>query len=154
MSLEIFVLADQRLDTIAAWQQAIDAAGSPLQLSTGRPFAEIGGALPVKLRDRPTAFECDQWDAAKLMAELTEIAFDRPWRHALAFRWGADFDAGASAYLAAAAYAEATSGVIFDGEEGRLISPARAREVARDMEQNGPAIVEMILRNMKQPRDG
>ncbi len=153
MSMEIYVLSDHCLDSTEAWQRTIDAAGDPLQLSTGRPFAELGGALPVALRDRPTAFECDHWDAAELMADLSDVTFDHPWSHALAFRWGGDFTAGASAYLAAAAYAEATGGVIFDGEEG-LIPPARAREVARDLEQNGPRLVEMILSKMQQSREG
>jgi len=148
MSMEMFVLSDRRLDSIAAWQQALDAAGDPLLLSTARPFDALHGALPVTLRDRPTAFECDHRDAAELMAEITDIAFDRPWRSALAFCWGGDFDAGASAYLAAAAYAEATGGVILDCEEGRLISPARAREVAADLEQNGPKIIAMIHRGI------
>ena len=54
--------------------------------------------------------------------------------------------------LAAAAYAEATGGVILDCQEGRLMSPARAREVANDLEQNGPRLVEMILSKMQQSR--
>ncbi|WP_031337734.1 hypothetical protein [Rhodopseudomonas sp. B29] len=149
MSMEMYVFSDRRLESIEAWQQAIDAAGDPLQLSTERPFAELGGALPVMLRDRPTAFECDHWDAAELMADLPHITFDHPWRDVLAFRWGADFDVGAAAYWVPAAYAEATGGVIFDDEEGRLISPARAREVAVDLERSGPQIMEMMRRSME-----
>lgn len=154
MSMEMYVFSDRRLDSIAAWQQAIDAAGDPLQLSTGRPFAELNGGLPVMLRDRPTAFECDHWNAAELIPEITSVSLDHPWRFVLAFRWGADFDAGASAYLAAAAYAEATGGVILDCQEGRLMSPTRAREVAQDLEQNGPRLVAMMLQKMQQSRDG
>ncbi|MCP9629826.1 hypothetical protein NML43_22280 [Rhodopseudomonas palustris] len=149
MSMEMYLFSDRRLDSIAAWQQAIDAAGDPLQLSTGRPFAELNGGLPVTLRDRPTAFECNHWDAAELMAELTDLTFDHAWSYVLAFRWGADFNAGASAYLAAAAYAEATGGVIFDCEEGRLMSPTRARDVANEMERDGPRIMEMVRRSME-----
>jgi hypothetical protein len=110
MSMEVYVLSDEQLPSIEAWQQSIDAAGFALRLSTERPFAALRGALPVILGDRASSFECDHWDAATLMAEMPDVAFGRPWAYALAFRWGADIDGGAAAYMAAAAYATATGG--------------------------------------------
>ena len=100
MSMETYVLSDRRLASVEAWQEAVDLAGLPLRMSQATPFSELQGALPVVLKRRATAFECDHCDAKELMAELSEVAFDRPWTFALAFRWGADVYAGASAYAA------------------------------------------------------
>lgn len=149
MSMETYVLSDRRLASVEAWQEAIDLAGLPLRMSQATPFSELQGALPVVLERRPTAFECDHCDAKELMAELSEVAFDRPWTFALAFRWGADVYAGASAYAAAAAYALATDGVILDCEEAKLISPERAIEISRELAQSEALIHEAVRRVME-----
>lgn len=149
MSMEIYVFSDEKLTTIEDWQQALDRRGAPLRLSAARPFAELNGALPAVLRDRPTAFECDHFDAGELMDEAEDVAFDHRWRHALAFRWGADLAAGEAAYLAAAAYADATGGWIFDCEEGALIAPDRATEIAAELQKSGPMIEEVIRRTQE-----
>ena len=47
MSIEIFVLSDRALGTIAEWQQAIDAEGFDLRLDTSRPFNALSGHLPA-----------------------------------------------------------------------------------------------------------
>jgi len=41
MSIEIFVLSDKRLGTIAEWQQAIASEGFDLRLDTSRPFEDL-----------------------------------------------------------------------------------------------------------------
>ncbi|MFC0240143.1 hypothetical protein [Rhodopseudomonas telluris] len=146
MSIEIYVFSDQQLTTIDDWQQAIDRRGAPLRLSADRPFAELSGGLPAVLRDRPTAFECDHFDAGEIMDETDYVVFDHRWRYVLAFRWGADLVAGEAAYLAAAAYAAATGGCILDGQEGALISPERATDIAAELERIGPMIEEAVRR--------
>ena len=151
MSMELYVLSDAQLPSIEAWQRAIDAAGFSLRLSTDRPFDKLHGALPVMLGDRASSFQCDHWNAATLMAEMPDVAFGRRWSYALAFRWGADIDAGAAAYMAAAAYATATGGRVFDCAEGKLISPDRAREIAREFEQSRPLIEEAVRRAVEKP---
>lgn len=149
MSMEIYLFSDARLPSMEAWQAAIDADGFTLRLSATRPFAELNGALPVQLNERQTTFECDHFSASDLMAECDDIDFGHPWAYCLAFRWGADFYAAIAAYLAVAAYAGATGGVILNCEEGQLITPERAAEVARDIERDIPAMEEM-LRKMAQ----
>lgn len=149
MSIEIYVLSDQKLNSMSEWQSAIDAKGFPLRLSAATPFASSHGALPVVLRDRPSAFECDHWDAKVLMSETPKVTFERSWRYALAFRWGGDIDAGVSAYLAAAAYAEATVGLVLDCAEGKLISPARAAEVAAELDRSRALIEEAVRRALE-----
>jgi hypothetical protein len=132
--------------SIDAWQQAIDVDGFPLKLSAAIPFADLHGALPALLADRRTAFECDHRDSAEVIADYPEIDFGHRWTYALAFRWGADVDAGVSAYAAAAAYAAATNGVIMDFQEGRIISRQRAIDVAHDLDRSRLAI-ELAVRH-------
>ena len=72
------------------------------------------------------------------MAEYPDVHFGRPWAHALAFRWGADLKACASAYMAATAYAAASEGVVFDCEELKIKTPKQARETVRKIEAELP----------------
>jgi hypothetical protein len=56
----------------------------------------------------------------------------------LAFRWGADVNACLGAYVAAAAYAKATNGVVLDCEAGKVLTPQQAGQTARTIEQQLP----------------
>jgi hypothetical protein len=67
-----------------------------------------------------------------------DFDFGRRWTQALAFRFGGDYYALWGAYAAAAAYAKATGGVVFDGESGEVLAPDKAAEVARDLERDLP----------------
>jgi hypothetical protein len=59
MAMELYVLSDQRLSSIAEWQQAIDAEGFALQLSRETPLDAVDGFLPAQLNREPTGFECN-----------------------------------------------------------------------------------------------
>lgn len=152
MSMEIYVLSDIQLSSIEEWQSAIDAQRFPLRLSAETPFAKLQGALPVVLEGRSTAFECVHWSASALAAETPKVDLERRWSYALAFRWGADIDAGVAASLAAAAYAIATNGRVLDCAAGELISPNRAIEVARELDGARPLIEEAVRRALARPR--
>ena len=151
MSMEIFVLSDRRLGSIAEWQQAIDAEGFDLRLDTSRAFDALRGHLPAHRGEQHSGFECDHWDPGDVFETYTDIDFDRRWKHTLAFRWGADLHACVGAYMAAAAYARATDGVVLDCEEGRIVTPQRASEIAREVEKQIPAI-EAAIRKMAERR--
>lgn len=149
MSMELYVLSDARLSSIGDWQNALDAAGFPLLLSTVRPFAKLSGVLPVQLNGKQTAFECDHWNAEQLMAESPDIDFGRRWAYALAFRWTGNPHEGIAAYMAGSAYAKATGGVVFDCEEGNIISSSRAGEIAGEIERQIP-LMEEVMRRMRE----
>ncbi len=146
MSMELYVFSDTQLASMEAWQQAIDFDGGPLRLLTPFTFGELRGALPARFRDKGTAFECDHWSAAELIAEYPDIDFGRQWRYALAFRWGSNVYDGIAAYLSASAYARATHGVVLDCEEGTIISAQRAAEIAVELERSIPLIEEAVRR--------
>ena len=152
MSMEIYVLSDERLNFISEWQQAIDANLFAVRLSSETPFPAQKGFLPAQAGDNATGFECDHWDAAGLMTEYSGMNFGHQWKYALAFRWGADLRACAAAYAAGAAYAGATRGVVLDCEQRKIISAQQAAEVARDIEKQMPEIEAAIRRTVEQFR--
>lgn len=134
MSIEIFVLSDKRLGAIEEWQKAIDAEGFGLRLDHSRSIEELSGYLPAHKGERLAGFECDHFDPADLLEEFTEVDFGRRWEQMLAFRFGGDFHELSGAFVAAAAYARATGGVVFDGESGKVLTPDKAAQIARDTE--------------------
>jgi hypothetical protein len=144
MSMELYVFSDRRLKSIADWQAAISAEGFPVRLTTGVPIEELNGILPVQLGGQLTDFECVHWHGPEVMAEMSDIDFGHPWVHVLALRWGADFFAGPAAYMAAAAYAKACGGVLFDCEEGKIITPEQAASIGRELEQGIPEMQEYL----------
>lgn len=138
MSMEVHVFSDRQLPSIAAWQQAIDAEGFDLKLDPGVQLAEASGFLPARLHGKQSGFEAYHDDASDLMAacmEIPDVRFARAWKFAISFRWGSLFHEGASAYMAATAYARATDGEVFDPEEGRILTLAEARAAAAGMEK-------------------
>ena len=149
MSMEIYALSDMQLGSLAEWQRAIDAENFSLKLSADRPFPALRGYLPVKVSDVQAGFECDHWDPCDVQKTYADVGFGHEWRYCLAFRWGVDLKACLGAYMAAAAYASATNGVVLDCEQGALLSAREAVQAARDVEQQLPAM-EQNLRDVVQ----
>src|SRR5258705_7093078 len=133
MSIEIFVMSDRRLASIAEWQKAIEREGFNLRLDASRPLEAIGGHLPAWRGSEPAGFECDHWDPADLLDDddLVDIDFHRRWSQTLAFRFGGDFFALWGAFPAATAYSRATGGVGFDGGAGGGLTPDKGAEKGR-----------------------
>ncbi len=148
MAMELFVLSDTQLNSIEAWQVSIDGERYPLQLDNARPIEALKGFLAARLRGVKTGFECGHWLAEEFMREMADVDFGHPWKCVLAFRWGGDFDELQAAWMAAAAYAKATSGIVFDDEEGKIRTAAQAREAVQDIERSMPT-VEAILQEVK-----
>lgn len=152
MAMELYVFSDRQLSSMSAWQQAIDAAGFPVGLPTRFPFDWENRALPAEFRGRATAFESKLCDANEAMAESPDIDFGHRWKHGLVLRWGSDTYAGAAAYLAAAAYAQATGGVLLDCEEAKIISATRAAEIGFELERSIPMIEAAVRKVVEQFR--
>lgn len=147
MSMEIYVLSNMKLDSIEAWQRAIDAEGFALTLDVSRPFGQLKGHLPARWKGEPAGFECDHWDVEDIVSTYSDISFGKQ-RFCLAFRWGLDFKACVGAYMAATAYARVADGVVFDCEEGKLLSPAQAREATLKIELEAPGYEAMMQQVM------
>ena len=149
MSMQLCVLSDRQLNSVGEWQQAIDAESFPLRLSDDKPLAQLGGFITVHLAKTRTGFECHDRTASDIMAGHPEINFGHAWKYGMAFIWGGDIDELKAAWAAAAAYARATHGVVFDEQEGKLLAPEVAIKTARDLERATPKI-EAIVRSLLQ----
>lgn len=154
MSMELFIFSDRQLGSIAEWQGAIDAEGFALHLSDETPFFELDGFLPMMVNDKETGFECVHWNAREIMSESPRVDFGHDWKYALAFRWGSDIYALAAAYMAGAAYARATGGVVLDCEENKILKPIPAAELARKLDRETPAMEAEMRRLMEGPPPG
>lgn len=135
MSMEICVLSDVRLKSMSDWQQAINADAFPLRLSYSKALTQLDGFLPTFLLDKKTGFECHHTEARELIDTYPEVQFGRQWTYGLVFVWSGNFMEMRAAWMAAAAYARAAGGVVFDTETGEVLSPDRAVEIAKDIER-------------------
>lgn len=153
MAMELWVLSDIKLNSITEWQSAIDASGLPLRLSGQIAFQKLNGFLPAQLGRQQTGFECNHWPADQLIHDFPKVDFGHEWKFALACRWRGDFNELRAAWVAGAAYAQATNGILFDDQEGKIRSAEEAGEVARrEYEAPDPDIKSMtdqILRDLK-----
>lgn len=143
MAMEMFVLSDRNLTFIADWQAAIDAERYPLQLDPDIRLQTHVGFLPARLSGQSTGFECDHFPAAEFIREIQEISsveFGHAWNYVLAFRWRGDLNELQAACMAAAAYATAVDGVVFDDEESIVRSAAEARENVQKIVSDIPKI--------------
>src|SRR5580692_8330919 len=142
MSMQICVLADSRLSSVAEWQQAIDAEEFPLRLSGPEP----GRNLAARLRDEETSIEYGIYDFGELRDTCKHVNFGRDWKYVIAFTWSSDFAEEIASWMAATAYARATGGIIFDEQEGKLFTPAESLEITWGIERRRPEL-EAVLRN-------
>jgi hypothetical protein len=117
-------------------------------LEGSTPIEALKGFLPAILRDTKTGFECNLWSANEFMREMPDVNFGHEWGHVLAFRWGGNLSQVPAVWMAAAAYAKATGGVVLD-EEGKIRTAAEARTVVEQVEREMPQ-VEAMLRNLTQ----
>lgn len=129
MAMELFVLSDKQLLSVAEWQLSIDSEGYALRLDGNKAIAALRGFLPARLRDAKTGFECNSWPADEFMREIPNVNFGHAWKYVLAFRWGGNLSQVPAVWMAATAYAKATDGILFDEEAGITCSAADARTV-------------------------
>jgi len=144
MAMELFVLSDEQLNSVADWQAAIDAEGYPLRLNGNKPMKSLKGFLPALLRDAKTGFECNLWPAEEFTQEISGADFGQKWKHVLALRWGGNLNQVPAVWMAATAYARATNGVVFDEEQGKICSAADARTVVDNIEREMPEMEAML----------
>jgi hypothetical protein len=138
MSVEISVLSDTQLNSIAEWQRAIDAEEFPLRLTDDAPLDAHGGSLVAHLRESETRIEYRIEEFGRTKEFYEKVNFGRDWKCLLVIPWIHGFDGLTAAWMAATAYARATSGVIFDPQEGEVFNLEEALKVIQGMERTRP----------------
>jgi hypothetical protein len=152
MSMEICVLSDKQLNSISEWQQAIDAESFPLRLTYDKPLVQLGGFMPAHWGKTRTGFDCRQRSVSDIMAAYPDINFGHAWNYGLAFIWGGDINELQAAWAAAAAYARATEGIVFDEQDGKLFGSEEAIQMFRDLERTTPNLEAVVRSLMEQVR--
>jgi len=132
--MQICVLTDSRLGSIAEWQKAIDTEGFPLRLSDADPSRN----LAARLRDQETSIEYGIYDFREIKEAYKHVSLGRDWTYAICFTWSSDFTEEIAAWMAATAYARATDGAIFDEQEGKLFTPDESVQITREIERRRP----------------
>jgi len=149
MSMELHVLSDCQLRSIAEWQRALDDERYPLQLAGDVILRSVDGFLPSTLDGRRTGFECFHDDAAHKMDFFGRDHFPHSWKCALGLRWRGDFDELQAAWMAATAYAAAAGGVIFDHEATKIVTPEQGRKTVAEIVAARPRIGAVMAELMK-----
>jgi hypothetical protein len=150
MAMELFVLSDKQMNSVADWQIAIEKEGYPLWLSGAEPMEALNGFLPALLRDTKTGFECNLWPAEDFMREISDVDFGHKWKYLLALRWGSNLNQVPAVWMAATAYAKATNGVVFDEEQGKIRSAEDAQTVVENIEREMPEMI-ALLQGLNKP---
>ncbi len=150
MSMTIYVLSD-RLHSIAEWQAAVDAEAFPLRFAPDEPHGEAAGNLRILLRDQETEIECDFVDFDELKQTYPHVDFGRDWKYVLAFTWSTKIMQARATWLAATAYARAAAGVVFDAQEGKLLTAAQSLGIVQEIERSLPDI-EVMFEELAQQR--
>ena len=135
MSMDLYIFSDRPARSMEEWQSAIDADGFQILLDPTVVFEDLNGFLRARLDGAGTGFEVDHEDAPALIADFadSDCDFGRAWTSALAFHWGGDAREMVAAYSTAASYARMTGGVVFDPQEGVIMEPGAAFDLARQL---------------------
>jgi hypothetical protein len=134
MSMEIHVLFHGKLPSKAALQSALRELGFPFSIKpvTGS-LERQNGFMPMLLDKEETGVEFDVFEGRDAVEEIGGKDVDPRFDRAANFRWGGDLRECAAAGCSAAALAKLVSGVVFDDEEGKLLSIEQAIAVARQV---------------------
>ena len=143
MSMELWILSDRKLNSIAEWQAAVDAEKYPLKLSEEASIENLKGFLPSRLRGELTGFECYHDNAGELMRNNPGVNFGHQWTQALSLRWlGSNENEALAAWMAGTAYARATDGIVANDQDNKLRTAAQSAEVVHDIEHPSQAYEE------------
>jgi hypothetical protein len=145
MSIQICVLTDSLIAGIAEWQRVIDSEDFPLRISDDDPNRN----LAARLHGEEAEISYDAHDFSELKDTYKAKNFGRDWKYAVAFTWSSDVADAIASWMAATAYARATDGIVFDEQEGKLLTPEESLRVVRELERDRPEM-EAALRSFVQ----
>jgi hypothetical protein len=123
MSMEIHVLFRGKLPTKAALQQAMQELGFPFSIKPATGSLERQkGFMPMRLNREETGVEFDVFEGRAAVLEIAGKDVDPRFDRVANFRWGGDTLECASAVCACAALTKLVNGVVFEDEEGKLLT--------------------------------
>jgi hypothetical protein len=134
MAMEIHVLFRGKLPTKAALQTALRELGFPFSIKPATGSLERqDGFMPMLLNREETGAEFDVFEGRAAVEEIGGKDVDPRFERVANFRWGGSMHECASAVCGAAALGKLVDGVVFDDEEGKLLSIEQAIAAARQV---------------------
>jgi len=146
MSMEIYLLTNEAISSLRAWQDAIDALKFDVRLIDQHELPTKEIRIKAECLGKPVLMEIERADLAYVRDAFPDIDIEFPdgvgFVHVL--RWNKTLEGGLAAYEAAAAYIGAAKGLMIDSEEGKLKTPASAIEVARNTAAMMPELQKLL----------
>jgi hypothetical protein len=134
VSVELHVfLDDQALPGRDDWQSSLEANGFATVLDPEFDPSSDTGFRPVRYDNVDTGFEFWLEPAAPIAMAYPEIAERVGHLSCATFSWGGDIIQLCAAFSAAACLTELSGGVLFDPQEGSIISADEVIGMAREV---------------------
>ncbi len=140
MSMEIYLLTNDTIPSLRAWQDAAVALNFDVHFMGQEKLSAREIKINAECQGKPVLLELQQTTLDYVRDTFPDIGFPDSVSYVQILRWNMTLEGGLAAYEAAAAYIGAVKGLLIDTEEGKLNTPARAIEIARDMSAGLPAL--------------
>lgn len=144
MSMEIYLLTNEAVPTTQAWQEAIDALGFDVRFVDTQSLQGNEIRLRAECQGEPVLMELAETSLARLRETFPKVVFPDGVVLVHALYWNKTLEGGLAAYEAAAAYIGLMKGLMIDTEEGKINTPPRAIEIARDMSARMPELKKLF----------
>lgn len=144
MSMEIYLLTNEAVPTTQAWQKAIDALGFGVRFVDAQSLQGNEIRLRAECLGEPVLMEIAETSLARLRETFPKVVFPDGVAHVHALYWNKTLEGGLAAFEAAAAYIGLMKGLMIDTEEGKVNTPSRAIEIARDMSARMPELKKLF----------
>lgn len=157
MSMEIYLLSSEVVPSTTVWQSAINTLGFDVHFLDERSLLTHTIQLRAQYKGKAVLIELEQASLAKIHKLFPDAALPDSLTHVHTLYWNKTLEGGVAAYQAAAAYAGLAKGLMIDSEEGKLNTPTRAIEIARDMAAKMPmleaAMAEILAKMTRKSRN-
>jgi hypothetical protein len=142
--MEIYLLTNETLPSLRAWQDAVDALKFDVRFMDQHELLTKEIRIKAECQGKPVLLEIERTNLSYVRDIFPGVGFPDSVRFVHALRWNKTLEGGLAAYEAAAAYIGAVKGLMIDTEEGELKTPARAIETARDTFAMMPALKKLF----------
>jgi len=144
MSMAIYLLTNEPIPSLRAWQDAIDALKFDVRLIDQHELPSKEIRIKAECLGKPVLMEIQRADLAYVRDAFPDTEFPDGVGFVHVLRWNMTLEGGLAAYEAAAAYIGAAKGLMIDSEEGKLKTPASAIEVARNTAAMMPELQKLL----------
>ncbi len=144
MSMEIYLLTNETIPSLQAWQAAVDALNFEVRFVDQKELPTKEIRIKAECQGKPVLLEIERTSSAYVKDSFPNVAFPDSVSFVHALRWNKTLEGGLAAYEAAAAYIGAVKGLMIDTEEGELNTPARAIEIARNTSAKMPELKKLF----------